>query len=105
MKELVKYIFYWFILHCIFYGIEQAHHFYCTPSGAIGFIQSIFTSNSQVCVCLRNASYLTSNASANLFTIMSIYILNQSSALFNCRKRNFQSSFISGNENGCVKVK
>ena len=82
MKELAKYLSYWFMLHCTFYGIEQAHHYYCTPSGTLGFIQSIFTSNSQVCVCLRSASYLTSNASANLFTVLSIYVLNKFPANF-----------------------
>ena len=75
-KILFMTLAYYVFFHGIFYGIEQVHYYYCTPSGAIGFLQSMFTSRSQMCVYLRNASWYTSNASANMLTLLGLTFMN-----------------------------
>lgn len=68
--QLVSYfsyfLFYYLLLHTLFYGLEQLHYNFCTPCGFTGFITSIFTSRSSMCKALRTISWHASDASANV---------------------------------------
>lgn len=70
LKKLAGFsLFFYIILHTLFYVIEQLHHSYCTPCGVQGFIQSFFTNQSTLCSGLKAVSWHTSNASANMMSI------------------------------------